>query len=369
MSARNIASTNINLTGSNLLVTNLTGVNFTATNLLVTNLTALSSILNVVDITQYEISGFNVQGDANVNGNVNVTGNLSALNITLTDNGSLVGATSATTINIGGLSARTFDLVHTPANDGVDPIFNIGESTTEGFSGLRVRYDESINDIFITSRTGSTVLTSAVIDIRTGAVGISGMPAPGQALTVSGNISASGIIIAANTPSYYYLDNNRSPISGSFIPPLSFTTFFEPSATLLLLPNKVYELQYSLFFTRNTNNGFASFALSSTPPLNHISLVANTILGYPGTGTNTSSFALPLTAYTTSTISATPGSFVSILSTNTLVPNVSHYVNITTFIQTSATSNPFTSLNIQISSGSFGIIPLKGSLRKITLIN
>ena len=89
-----------NLSAVNFNSTNSQIANLTATNLLVSNLTALSSILNIVDITQYEISGFNVQGDASI------TGTVSALNIILTDNGTLLGATSATSIGVGSLSAR-----------------------------------------------------------------------------------------------------------------------------------------------------------------------------------------------------------------------------------------------------------------------
>jgi hypothetical protein len=184
-------------------VTNLSAVNFnstnglidnlTATNLLVSNLTALSSVLNVVDITTYELSGFEVRGDASI------TGTVSALNIILTDNGTLLGATSATSISVGTLSARAFSLIHEPANDGIDPIFDIGETQTDSFSGFRIRYEEPTNRLIGSSRTGTTVLTSFIINTATGQVGISGLPVPGQALTVSGSISASGSIRAVNT--------------------------------------------------------------------------------------------------------------------------------------------------------------------------
>lgn len=125
--------------------------------------------------------------------------NLSALNITLVNNGSIVGATSATIINIGALSARTLDLIHSPANDGVDPIFNIGETATTGFSGFRIRYEEPSNLLIGSSRTGTTILTSFMINVATGQVGISGMPAPGQALTVYGDISATGSLFASSS--------------------------------------------------------------------------------------------------------------------------------------------------------------------------
>lgn len=170
----------------------------TINNLLVTNLTAISSTLNIVDITQYELSGFNILGNANITGNTNVTGTVSALNYIISDNGTLVGNTSGTSIGIGSLSARTFALVHEPALDGVDPVFDIGETVTGSFSGFRIRYDELTNRLLGLSRTDTTVLTSFVIDTTTGQVGISGLPTSGQALTVNGNLSTTNIAVGSN---------------------------------------------------------------------------------------------------------------------------------------------------------------------------
>lgn len=196
---------------SNLSATNSVLSNVQADRLLVTNLTALSAEFRVVDITQFELSGFSVLGNANIVGNTNVTGTVSASNITstnstltnltatrilLTDTGTLLGATSATSIGIGSLSARTFALVHEPANDGVDPVLDIGETTVEGLTGFRIRYEEPTNRLIGSSRTGTTILTSFMITTNTGQVGISGLPAPGQALTVAGSVSASGNISA-----------------------------------------------------------------------------------------------------------------------------------------------------------------------------
>jgi hypothetical protein len=220
--------TAINSNFQNVTATNSNFQNVVVNNLQVTSLTALSSILQVTDIQIYETSGFDVLGNVNVSNNItsntintntisttnaniatlitpnvnSVTSTLTAANVnavTLTstnilinDNGSITGATSATTFSIGNLSARQFSLVHTPANDGIDPTLDIGETGTEGFSGIRIRYDEVSNDIFITSRTGTTILTSAIIDVVTGQVGIAGNPATNQTLTVNGSISAAG---------------------------------------------------------------------------------------------------------------------------------------------------------------------------------
>jgi hypothetical protein len=196
--------------------------------LLVTNLTGLSTVVNIIDVRISEVSGFSVTGNLGVLGTTTTTDfvatnatitnatvtdinattaiidsqqvtSLTGTSILITDGGTLIGATSSTSIGIGSLSARTFNLVHDPANDGVDPIFDIGETLTGSFSGFRIRYEEPTNRLIGSGRTGTTVLTSFIITTNTGQVGISGLPAPGQALTVSGNISASGSIRAINT--------------------------------------------------------------------------------------------------------------------------------------------------------------------------
>lgn len=56
---------------SNLNVTSLS-----ATSLSATTIHALSSFVEVIDIKQYELSGFNVKGDATVQGSISATGNL-----------------------------------------------------------------------------------------------------------------------------------------------------------------------------------------------------------------------------------------------------------------------------------------------------
>jgi hypothetical protein len=70
------------LTATNSVFQNSTFNNITANNLLVTNLTALTAQLNIVDITQYELSGFNVLGDAIITGNASVSNLLSSISIT-----------------------------------------------------------------------------------------------------------------------------------------------------------------------------------------------------------------------------------------------------------------------------------------------
>lgn len=186
--------------------------------------------------------------------------------------------------------------------------------------------------------------------------------------TVRGNISASNSVFGLNVPRYFYLDNNRAGVSGSFVAPLSYTNYFDASATLVLLPNALYEIEYSLFYSRNSTLPLA-FALSSSPVVNHITVAA---VQSPAGGfaANTGNAASALLG--TGTISAQPGNLIPVLSTGTLVANVSYFTTITTQIQTSASNIPNTTIVPLVCAGSFGntstITPLKGSYYKITQI-
>lgn len=99
-------------------------------------------------------------------------------------------------VAISSLNARAFTLVHDPANDGIDPIFDIGETLTGSFSGFRLRYEEPTNRLIGSSRTGTTILTSFMINTVTGQVGVSGLPVADQALTVNGSISATALLVS-----------------------------------------------------------------------------------------------------------------------------------------------------------------------------
>ena len=59
---------------------NITG-GLSADRIYTTQLDALSANITVIDIKQYELSGFNVQGNSTIQGNVSASGNLSAANI------------------------------------------------------------------------------------------------------------------------------------------------------------------------------------------------------------------------------------------------------------------------------------------------
>ena len=180
-----------------LQITSTVITNLTATNILTPVLSNLQTWDNVSTFVQANSASWEESAEVLPT----VTNYLSTNNITLSSvtlNDSFIGATSATSINIGSLSARTFALIHDPANDGVDPIFDIGETLTGSFSGFRICYEEPTNRLIGSSRTGTTILTSFMINTATGQVGISGLPVAGQALTVIGNISATGTIYSSN---------------------------------------------------------------------------------------------------------------------------------------------------------------------------
>lgn len=333
--------------------TNLSGVNGRFDNLFVTSLTALTSILQITDIQLYETSGFNVNGSVNVTGTLTASNtiltNLTASNIVLPDNGTLLGATSATSINIGTLSARTFSLIHEPANDGVDPILDIGETQTGSFSGFRIRYEEPTNRLIGSSRTGTTVLTSFMIDTTTGQVGVSGLPAPGQALTVAGNVSASGQIIGSNTDNYFILSANRTAL-GSVT-----AAYFDPAIAINLLPSKQYYVQYDLYHAKDTQAGGLNYILSSN------NTFANIVASYlhkselTATGGPTQQSGLP----------GRIGPAVVLPTITTIAATLTSYTYIKSTIESGTLGNTFV---LAVSSAG-NIIPLRGSTRKVTLIN
>lgn len=348
------------LSSQQFIATNLSATTGSFNSLLVSNLTALSSVLQVTDIQLFELSGFNIQG------NLNVSNNLSALNYIITDNGSFIGATSATTMNIGFLSARGIDLIHSPANDGVDPILNIGETDTAGFSGFRVRYEEPTNRLIGSSRTGTTVLTSFMIDTTTGQVGVSGLPAPGQALTVTGNISAlgnisssgitvlgnlsaTGSIVGSNTDTYYVLTATRTITTNPS------ATYFDPSIAIPLLANRQYTLQYDLYHAKDATASSILFALSTTN--SSLTAAANfTHLASIGTT------AQPVMAGVVGRV----GPIITLPSLATLTANVSSFTQINATLELGA--SPATLL-LAVSSAGGNLNALRGSKRVLTLLN
>ena len=107
---------------------------------------------------------------------------------------SINGSISAISLNVVSLSSRSIDLLHTPANDGTNPVFRIGEltsgsTTLSGFSGMFMSYNETSNIFGISAQFAPAPGVAAVSIDRNANVGI-GTNAPNNKLTVTGNISA-----------------------------------------------------------------------------------------------------------------------------------------------------------------------------------
>ena len=330
--------------------TTLTATNGSFNNLVVTNLTALSTTVNVIDIRISEVSGFRATGDVEVLGNVNVTnninltGNLIAASITST-------SLTSTLITTNILSAREIDLVHTPANDGVDPILDIGETTTDGFSGIRVRYEESSNRLLVQTVAPSLTSNSIIIDRATGQVGISAIP--NQALTVVGNISATGNLLAENLSKYFILSADLVPRAVSATVP-----FFDTNIPLNLQENKNYKINYDLYFL-NLSAGSLRYVLSASNNLSSINcnFITTNALGISG--------ATAATPQMASTFVVNSG--IAVLTPFTTTGNaVFHNSLVQAIIQT----GPACTFNISISgnTGTNFVTPKRGSSRVVQLM-
>jgi microcystin-dependent protein len=109
-----------------------------------------------------------------------------------------VSATGATSVQ--SLSSRFINLEHSVPNDGTNPVLFIGErgdgtgGTVSGsLSGFNTTYDEINNRLVISTRFGVSPSLTAVTVTSAGNVGI-GTLSPNRALTVVGDVSATGSI-------------------------------------------------------------------------------------------------------------------------------------------------------------------------------
>jgi hypothetical protein len=121
-------------------------------------------------------------------GNVGI--NTSNPNVTLT----VAGDLSATTVGAFSLSSRYINLIHSPANDGTNPILFIGETDITGFSGFNISYDENVNKLTVTSVFSGVSASILTVD-RSGNTG-------GSILPYTSTLSK--FITAMNTTSLYF---------------------------------------------------------------------------------------------------------------------------------------------------------------------
>jgi len=123
------------------------------------------------------------------------------------------------------VTSRGLDLIHSPANDGTNPILRFGESTPgsttlSGFSGAFASYDEITNVFGISSVFAPAMGIPAIAIDRNSNIGI-GVTVPAEKLTVSGNISSNGTLFTQSVTSRG-LDLIHTPANDGFNPILRF---------------------------------------------------------------------------------------------------------------------------------------------------
>jgi hypothetical protein len=158
---------------------------------------------------------------SNTTGNVGIgSTNTAAEKLTVTGNISSNGSA-----NVVSLSSRFITLVHTPANDGTNARFDIGEYDTvtagnQGFSGFSVEYNE-INNKLVTRSTfaGSATLTATAMD-RFGTI----EQPNGWYISSVSQVSAAGTNQATATPIYTVITTVTGAgvgLGGLLLPPTS----------------------------------------------------------------------------------------------------------------------------------------------------
>jgi hypothetical protein len=178
-------------------------------------------------------------------GNASARGNLSAYNAYFYNNIAINNTVSALYVNVNTLTARFIDMVHGLANDGYNPTFNIGEvdttidggTTTRGFSGFTLLYDEGSNVLSMqTSFSAGNLLSAYEID-RRGFIGLNVHPQ--ERFSVAGTISASNGLSANNG----YFANQvgiATPYKGNLDPAIALTVYGAVSASNGLSGNNGY---------------------------------------------------------------------------------------------------------------------------------
>lgn len=241
-----LTSTIDSLSTVQFVTTNLSSSNIYADNLVVTSLTALSSILHFTNITQFELSGYSVNGLVRITEGGLQTTNLTAGSAVMMD-------LSSSMIRSSNISADRLDLVTLSTTNNLfdlDPILRLGETSFAGLSGFQLSYNIS-NDRLLLQSLGPTLSTNLIsINRRNGFLGLSATP--NQALTVVGNISAtgdlvsSGFIKATNTwpnRQYAILSADDTAFPGN-----SFVLAFS-SRPMVLQPNLLYATNFSVLLS------------------------------------------------------------------------------------------------------------------------
>jgi len=157
-----------------------------------------------------------------------------------------ISSNGSITANI--LSARYINMVHTNPNDGINPIFFIGEQgdgsagTINGFlSGFQVIYDEAANKLYFTTRFGDqsqvtpiTIDSSANLGVNTKSPAVK-LDISNSSSTPQSPSAATGTVVhitqAEGTPSRVLLDSFGSSSRSSFTGRYAAGTVSTPTAT------------------------------------------------------------------------------------------------------------------------------------------
>jgi hypothetical protein len=317
---------------------------------------------------------FNLIGNATFNNSLNVGGGTvlsTTLNVsggTTLNNLYLSGDTiSNSNIFTQRLSAYDFVLNHPSPNDGVNPSIFIGEQgdgsvgTIAGsLSGFITLYDELQNKYVVKTQFGTVTPISAIVIDQLGNVGINNTASPSSALSVSGDITATGNILGNAAINNGYSTSLLNPSVTSS----SLTNIKSPALSVNIPSSGTYYLEVIYTglatTTSGTNCGFQTNLISTFDATN-ISLVAS----YG----NTSGINKTANVSATNGISISAGSYyfaTNIASTGSSTSDVASAVIRGTF---TASSSGTLTLKTSVLN-STGVNPLltnsQGSIIKIT---
>jgi hypothetical protein len=209
---------------STAFINNLSATTGTVDSLLVTNLTALSTTVNVIDIRISEVSGFRATGNVDVLGSVNVTNNI---NLT----GNLV-ASDITSVTLTALNA-TFTNLTADNLQVTNPVNNLNV--------VNLTVTNPVNNLNVVNLTATNL--SAVN------------------ITVNGNVSASGAIIATNTwpnnRQYFVLTADQAFPSNTGFGLMS-------STPITIKGNEIYDLTVYILLSSTTTTTTYTLNLSSS---------------------------------------------------------------------------------------------------------
>jgi len=275
--------------------------------------------------------------------------NLSAsqANFTYVNNLSSIGTTKTATLFTTSISSRYINLEHSTPNDGVNPVLFIGErgdgtaaAPINSLSGFNITYDE-VNNKLVTSTSFGALpsVTATGIDVN-GNLGV-GTDRPNNKLTVSGNISAAGIIlnnvgtsvISLISPTLNFKNTNiSSSVANLYLVPTGYNLLLEninvivdtvgnapapgPGAPLDNLP--------SFRMVKGNASSSSNPAPNGTQMTQQVSLSSNTTLGVGAYVSNTASVAA-----TSPKVIALAGETVSVWQETAYVASTNPYSSIT----------------------------------------